>query len=50
MTLVKLKDPLKKTMDQANKDLKPIYSGLNKYSKALDKVRPQSLSHNSCGD
>jgi hypothetical protein len=25
-------------MDSAQKDLKPIYSGLNKYGKALDKV------------
>lgn len=37
-TLAKLQDPFKKTMDTAQKDLKPIYSGLNKYGKALDKV------------
>ena len=39
MTLAKLQDPLKKTLDAAQKDLKPIYSGLNKYGKVLDKVR-----------
>lgn len=38
LTLAKLQDPFKKTMDSAQKDLKPIYSGLNKYGKALDKV------------
>ncbi|KAF2006679.1 hypothetical protein P154DRAFT_517715 [Amniculicola lignicola CBS 123094] len=37
MTLAKLKDPLRKSMDTASKDLKPMYQGLNKYSKALDK-------------
>lgn len=39
LTLAKLQDPFKKTMETAQKDLKPIYSGLNKYGKALDKVR-----------
>jgi hypothetical protein len=39
MTLAKLQDPLKKTMDLAQKDLLPIYKGLGRYSKALDKVR-----------
>mgnify|MGYP004505701537 CR=1 FL=1 len=38
LALTKLQDPFKKTMDSAQKDLKPIYSGLNKYGKALDKV------------
>ena len=38
LTLAKLQTPLKGMMEQANKDLKPIYSGLNKYGKALDKV------------
>jgi hypothetical protein len=38
VTLAKLQDPFKKTLDAAQKDLKPIYSGLNKYGKALDKV------------
>ncbi|KAF2128055.1 hypothetical protein P153DRAFT_294536 [Dothidotthia symphoricarpi CBS 119687] len=37
LVLAKLQDPFKKTMDAAQKDLKPIYSGLNKYGKALDK-------------
>ncbi|PSN66910.1 hypothetical protein BS50DRAFT_573697 [Corynespora cassiicola Philippines] len=36
-TLEKLQSPLKKTLDTASKDLKPIYNGLSKYSKALDK-------------
>lgn len=45
LTLAKLQDPFKKTMDSAQKDLKPIYSGLNKYGKALDKVRRTTLSH-----
>lgn len=40
LALAKLHDPFKKTMDAAQKDLKPIYSGLNKYGKALDKVCP----------
>lgn len=39
MTLAKLQDPFKKTLDAAQKDLKPIYSGLNKYGKVLDRVR-----------
>jgi hypothetical protein len=38
LTLAKLQDPLKKALDAAQKDLKPIYAGLNKYGKALDKV------------
>lgn len=37
LTLAKLQDPFKKTMEAAQKDLKPIYSGLNKYGKSLDK-------------
>jgi hypothetical protein len=37
LTLAKLQDPFKKTLDSAQKDLKPIYSGLNKYGKALDR-------------
>jgi hypothetical protein len=38
LALAKLQDPFKKTLDTAQKDLKPIYSGLNKYGKALDKA------------
>lgn len=45
ITLAKIQDPLKKTMDAAQNDLKPIYSGLNKYGKALDKVRFFPKSH-----
>ncbi|KAF2032956.1 hypothetical protein EK21DRAFT_98538 [Setomelanomma holmii] len=37
LTLAKLQDPFKKTLETAQKDLKPIYSGLNKYGKVLDK-------------
>jgi hypothetical protein len=37
--LSRLQDPLKKSLEAAQKDLKPIYSGLNKYGKVLDKVR-----------
>lgn len=38
LTLAKLQDPLKKSLEAAQKDIKPIYSGLGKYGKALDKV------------
>ncbi|EDU47530.1 conserved hypothetical protein [Pyrenophora tritici-repentis Pt-1C-BFP] len=37
LTLAKLQDPFKKSLDVIQKDLKPIYAGLNKYGKALDK-------------
>ncbi|KAF2246600.1 hypothetical protein BU26DRAFT_521053 [Trematosphaeria pertusa] len=37
LTLAKLQDPLKKSLEAAQKDIKPIYSGLGKYGKALDK-------------
>jgi hypothetical protein len=39
LTLAKLQDPFKKSLDTVQKDLKPIYAGLNKYGKTLDKVR-----------
>jgi hypothetical protein len=45
MTLAKLQDPLKKSLEAAQKDIKPIYSGLNKYGRALDKVRSAMASH-----
>jgi hypothetical protein len=38
MALAKLQDPFKKSMEAAQKDIKPIYAGLNKYGRALDKV------------
>jgi hypothetical protein len=38
MTLAKLQNPVKQSFDRVNDDLKKIHSGLNKYSKALDKV------------
>lgn len=44
LTLAKLQDPFKKTLETAQKDLKPIYSGLNKYGKALDRVG-SALAH-----
>ncbi|CAN9118287.1 unnamed protein product [Alternaria alternata] len=37
LTLAKLQDPFKKSLDTVQKDLKPVYAGLNKYGKALDK-------------
>ncbi|OCL08718.1 hypothetical protein AOQ84DRAFT_363865 [Glonium stellatum] len=37
MTLAKLQTPVKQSFDKVNDDLKKIHSGLNKYSKALDK-------------
>lgn len=38
LTLARLQTPFKETMDTALKDIKPIYAGLNKYGKLLDKV------------
>jgi hypothetical protein len=38
LTLAKLQDPFKKALETAQKDLKPVYAGLNKYGKVLDKV------------
>ncbi|KAH9880634.1 hypothetical protein IAQ61_000928 [Plenodomus lingam] len=37
LTLAKLQDPFKKTLDTAQKDLKPIYAGLGRYGKTLDR-------------
>ncbi|KAH8728400.1 CTLH/CRA C-terminal to lish motif domain-containing protein [Phaeosphaeriaceae sp. PMI808] len=37
VTLAKLQDPFKKTLDASQKDLRPIYAGLNKYGKILDR-------------
>jgi len=37
-TLAKLQNPVKTSFDAINDDLKETYSGLNKYTKALDKV------------
>ncbi|RAR10278.1 zinc ion binding protein [Stemphylium lycopersici] len=49
LTLAKLQDPFKKSLDAVQKDLKPIYSGLNKYGKALDKAcLPPSPSRPPC--
>jgi hypothetical protein len=42
LTLAKLQDPFKKTLESAQKDLKPVYAGLNKYGKELDKVPSHS--------
>jgi E3 ubiquitin-protein transferase RMND5 len=38
ITLAKLQNPVKSSFDTTNDSLKETYSGLNKYSKALDKV------------
>lgn len=38
MTLAKLQNPVKSSFDVINDSLKETHSGLNKYSKALDKV------------
>jgi hypothetical protein len=37
-TLAKLQNPVKTSFDAINDDLKETYSGLNKYTKALDKL------------
>ncbi|KAF2732690.1 hypothetical protein EJ04DRAFT_469763 [Polyplosphaeria fusca] len=37
ITLAKLQSPFKQALKQANDDLKPVYSSLGKYGKALDK-------------
>ncbi|KAH7391159.1 CTLH/CRA C-terminal to lish motif domain-containing protein [Phaeosphaeria sp. MPI-PUGE-AT-0046c] len=37
LALAKLQDPVKKSLEAAQKDLKPIYAGLNKYGRVLDK-------------
>jgi hypothetical protein len=47
LTLAKLQDPFKKSLDTTQKDLKPIYSGLNKYGKVLDKVATIPISSSS---
>jgi hypothetical protein len=38
MTLAKLQNPVKSSFDSINDSLKETHSGLNKYTKALDKV------------
>ena len=38
MTLAKLQGSMRQSFDQINDDLKTVHSGLNKYSKVLDKV------------
>lgn len=39
IALACLKKPVKESFDKVNGDLKEVYSVLNKYSKALDRVR-----------
>jgi hypothetical protein len=39
ITLAKLQNPVKKSFDATNDSLKESHSSLNKYTKALDKVR-----------
>lgn len=43
VTLAGLKKPVKDSFDRVNGDLKEVYSVLNKYSKAIDRV---SLAQN----
>lgn len=38
VSLAKLQNPIKSTFDSINDNLKETHSGLNKFSKALDKV------------
>ena len=38
VSLAKLQNPIKSSFDSINDNLKETHSGLNKYSKALDKV------------
>ncbi|KAI9725884.1 MAG: hypothetical protein M1834_009472 [Cirrosporium novae-zelandiae] len=38
ITLAKLQNPVKKSFETTNDDLKEVYNSLNKYSKAIDKV------------
>lgn len=38
ISLAKLQNPIKSTFDSINDNLKETHSGLNKFSKALDKV------------
>lgn len=38
ITLAKLQNPVKSSFDSINDSLKETHSGLNKYSKSLDKV------------
>ena len=38
MTLAKLQGSVRQSFDHINDDLKVVHSGLNKYSKVLDKV------------
>lgn len=39
ITMAKLQNPVKSSFDSINDNLKESHSSLNKYSKALDKVR-----------
>lgn len=39
VTLAKLQNPVKSSFDSINDTLKETHSGLNKYTKSLDKVR-----------
>lgn len=40
MTMAKLQNPVKSSFDTISESLKESHSGLNKYSKVLDKVDP----------
>ena len=49
VTMAKLQNPVKSSFDSVNDNLKEVHSGLNKYTKALDKVLgPRPLYPKSC--
>lgn len=41
MTIAKLQNPITQSLDKLNDDLKDVYTGLNKYGRALEKVASQ---------
>lgn len=45
ITLTKLQNPVKHGFERVTEDLKKVYSGQNKYGKALDKVQRDHSTH-----
>lgn len=45
ITLAKLQNPVKASFESINDSVKETHSGLNKYTKSLDKVITQVLPH-----
>ena len=43
VTLAKLQNPMRSSFDTINDSLKETHSGLNKYTKSLDKVFPPCM-------